>query len=810
MSDEEQPLLDKSEQEIVLSRSRVRTLVKQCQKRSEAYVLKLFEQFAKQLRKDLLKLSETTHEFTKAQRYNEAMRLLRNEHESLAEQFSSNYSKLLNQALHRFDKEDESDEVQEGSLSLVGETQLEESLVIEQITSKIFEHYSDELFALEQRLSLLLPRHNMDEGKIPFGSATLCSVWEEVLEPLEFDIKTKLATYRSLERCMLESIGTLYGELNDLLSHAGVMPEIKRTVKKSATSEQPHSQSTEPVHHQNSSDGGDNIANSGINAVAPENSAYPPQQGGHPNPIESAGNSGGNGTVMSGGVPHEFQGIQQLAGLFSEGSVAKSAEQVALVSAPVTPQLIEALSGLQTINELFEPGAELSGEALKARIKAQLSGGEGTSPGGISQLDDETIDVISMIFDDLMDDEHLPDRIKALLGRLQIPVLKVAIIDRVFFSQKDHPARQLLNALTVAGQVVNIESDVDEQGDLVYKKIESIVMHLVHEFQGDFELFETCLIDFCAFMDEQQAGFQEAKLEIGGLAQESSFNAKADKESAEKIADKLLKREVPEDIKAFLMGSWHQVLSTIIRNEGADSEAFQRAEQMAGDLVWSVAPLKSSEGKKKLLAVIPVILDVVTEGLQMIGHTEPQIQGVIKTIERYHITNISRGVPSSKPLAESVLAPQPVDEVDRLLRDLADELDLSVDELTNNDDLSLVDGNDSGEFEKMMQEMGIDQEKDLGPKIDDKYTVLAAALEEGSWVELLDDEGVQRRTKLAWKGDEFTKYAFVNWRYKVVAEKSYYALADEFRQGNATIIEELPLFDRAFDSVFTKIMRIAG
>jgi len=50
----------------------------------------------------------------------------------------------------------------------------------------------------------------------------------------------------------------------------------------------------------------------------------------------------------------------------------------------------------------------------------------------------------------------------------------------------------------------------------------------------------------------------------------------------------------------------------------------------------------------------------------------------------------------------------------------------------------------------------------------------------------------------------------VNWRYKVVAEKSYYALADEFRQGSAVMVEKLPLFDRAFDRVFSKIMQLAG
>ncbi len=810
MSDEEKPFLEEKEQGVTLPRSRAHALIKQCQRSSETYVDRLFEQLAKQVRNDLTKLMETTHEFTRAQRYSEAMRQLRSEHDNLARQFHLSYSRLLNQALNQRGRQGDSIEDLDDALTLVEESQLEESLVMEQITSKIFEHCSDELYALEQRLSCLLPEHDMEEGRVPFGSATICSAFEEILQPLELDIKVKLAIYRSLERSLLESIGSLYDELNDILAQAGVMPEIKRKVKKSAVPE--HVNHPPPVRTEQQGSAQDGSGNH-THAVAPGSATQQPQA--YTAPVEGVANSAGAGTGTAAGeipLPHPFQGVQQLAGLFTGEAAAGAVPQAALVSTPVTPQLIEALSGLQATNELFESGVEMSGEALKAHIKTELSGREGASPAGISQLDDETIDVISMIFDDLMGDEHLPDNVKALLGRLQIPVLKVAIIDRVFFSQKEHPARVLLNQLTIAGQAVNAVVEGEKSNDLVYKKIESIVISLMHEFQGDIRLFEACLEDLTAFMDEYNAAFHQVQQEIGKRAEKNSRAAKAHKDTAEIIAGKLLHRKVPEEIKAFLMGSWREVLSTIMEREGSDSEAFQRAEQMIGDLVWSMDPPKTASGKKKLLAVIPVIIDEVREGLAMIGYTEALMQDVIQEIERYHIANISAATLSSQPLAEAVLKPQPVDEIDCLLRDLADELGLPVDELTKNEELSLSpsDNNGSGDFEKMMEAMGIVQEEEHGPQIDDRFTVQVAALEVGEWVELQDEKGEKRRTKLAWKGDEFTHYAFVNWRYQVVAEKSYYGLAEEFRQGNARVIEELPLFDRAFDSVFTKIMQLAS
>jgi len=777
MSDVEKPSFPKRDVTEALSNGLTRSLVKQCREHSERYANSLFEPLAKQLDDDLFKLVDKTQESEKAQLYNDAMIKLRSERATLAETFTVTYSQFLSQALNPDGLGVDAGNGLSG-LSLVDDAQLEESLVIGQITAKVFEEYSDELYALEQRLSVMLPGLKMDEGQVPFGSAPICHAFETLLRPLDFDIKVKLAIYRSLERSLLESIGTLFDELNEMLREAGLLPEIKRVAKKSESTEREKKQVVEPV--------------------------------------EPSGNGGGVPGV-GGGVAtvHGFQGVQQLAGLFADGLAGDSEKQQELLAAPVTPQLVEALSGLQISNELLEMGAELSGEAFKAEIRSQLSEREGAPAAGISQLDDETIDVISMIFDDLMSDEGLPDFIKTLIFRLQIPVLKVAIIDRVFFAEKEHPARVLLNELTIAGQIASSDDGDDENVGAIYQKIESVVMRLMNEFQGDPGVFDSCLAELREFMAEQEAGFQQVQQQIGEVVQQNSFEAKTKKNIAGEIAEHLLNRQVPDDVKHFLMNTWRQVLSHVMLNEGDESEAFKRAEQVTKDLIWSVEPLENAEAKKKLILVVPLILEALQEGLALIGYTDDQVKAVHEVIERYHIANITGNKPASaKMAAKSGSKAAPVDEIDQLLQDLEDDLGLPEGERLGQEgaSLSASDAQGASDFDQMMKEMGFDEgiADDDAPRINDRYTTLVDTLEDGAWVELEDDNGTVRRAKLAWKGDEFTRYAFVNWRYKVVAEKSYYTLADEFRQGNAAIVEELPLFDRAFDSVFTKIMQLAG
>jgi hypothetical protein len=68
----------------------------------------------------------------------------------------------------------------------------------------------------------------------------------------------------------------------------------------------------------------------------------------------------------------------------------------------------------------------------------------------LGPIDVMTLDIVALLFDFILDDQRIPDALKALIGRLQIPVLKVAMLDKDFFSHKTHPARLLLDALAAA------------------------------------------------------------------------------------------------------------------------------------------------------------------------------------------------------------------------------------------------------------------------------------------------------------------------------------------------------------------------
>ncbi|MEJ2651028.1 MAG: DUF1631 family protein, partial [Gammaproteobacteria bacterium] len=95
---------------------------------------------------------------------------------------------------------------------------------------------------------------------------------------------------------------------------------------------------------------------------------------------------------------------------------------------------------------------------------------------------------------------------------------------------------------------------------------------------------------------------------------------------------------------------------------------------------------------------------------------------------------------------------------------------------------------------------------DIEPaQIEDEFTAMAADMGLGTWLEF-DLEDKKRRAKLAWKSVVMGEYVFVDRKYKVVAERTLSSLAADLREGRATLVEDVAMFDRALDKVLNGLM----
>src|SRR4030095_14472815 len=123
-----------------------------------------------------------------------------------------------------------------------------------------------------------------------------------------------------------------------------------------------------------------------------------------------------------------------------------------------------------------------------------------------NQLESMTIEMVAMLFDFIFETRDLPDGIKAQLARLPIPVVRGAMLDGAFFSEKSHPSRLLVNALAEAGLGWSPEMGA---GDPLYKKIEHVVRRILDEFSDTLPLFDELRAQLVALLAEEEKAAED-------------------------------------------------------------------------------------------------------------------------------------------------------------------------------------------------------------------------------------------------------------------------------------------------------------
>jgi len=229
----------------------------------------------------------------------------------------------------------------------------------------------------------------------------------------------------------------------------------------------------------------------------------------------------------------------------------------------------------------------------------------------LSHLDASTIDLVAMLFDFVFDDDSIPAAVKARLGRLQIPVLKVALLDRTFFSSSAHPARRLVDLLAQA----SIGADGREGGDAALVLVDSVVDAVLADFETDLELFEKQVARVNAFIVQQGRAEAEVVERSARLIEAREREEIARAVGEEEVARRLQVRIwAPPPVRDMLLGPWVRALGAVHLAEGEGSPAWQALLHAMDDLLWSVEPKASPDERKRLVAMLPGMLRRLHEG----------------------------------------------------------------------------------------------------------------------------------------------------------------------------------------------------
>lgn len=317
----------------------------------------------------------------------DTMRTLRLQRARIIEHFSG----ALADALSRVEDAGEDGHADIGDVSqwsLQDGDALEERLAVSNMESKAASMHAHELGDLKRRLASLSMRVGGSVSDEAMSPGRIIRAFRDSMKNLAVDFPSKLVIYKLFDRVVLSRLSALFTGANQLLALNGVEPAAGASPRPAAGAGRARPLNRQP-------------------AAVPAWASKP-----------DTATMGGFGLpqVDDGHAPTMFGGTGP--------SVAPAAWGAGLPPLP---------------DEYFDA-------ALAQEVGHILHGHrEGRRPDAPAWLPPESVALVASMFDRYYRDSRMPDALKPVLGRLQLPIMKTALGDPSFFASAQHPARRAIN-----------------------------------------------------------------------------------------------------------------------------------------------------------------------------------------------------------------------------------------------------------------------------------------------------------------------------------------------------------------------------
>ncbi len=724
------------------------------------------------------------------------------------------------------------------SFSLVEKDDQDEDLAVGKVAKNIKDACGEELTALTRRVGKMLEKPDLDNIHNPLGPDAIFIALQQATAEMQTTAKVKMAIYTGLEKHLTPEIIDLYGKINGHLIQNGVLPQISYAAgSPQGTRSGPGARSAnattlKPPGKVDASLTASpdlfatlqQLVSSQQNPLGMQTHLHRPGQSPLQTPLHTQLRTPGapmqtplGAQLRSSQARRPYEGQMQMPGATSmealnsiqHGDWGALAAQIG-----ITDEATSAAIASGSVNVLHEirntPIAE-----------------------NLGQVDAMTIDIIAMLFDYVLGDRRIPAVVRALLGRLQIPILKVAIIDKAFFASKSHPARKLID--TIAASAIGIDPHSARE-DRMYKKIESAVEKVLAKFDSDVEIFVEVLADFEQYIendneeitkqteDSTKVVQEREKLEIGSLM--------AHKE----VLRRTVGTQLPQPVEAFLNGPWSTALAITYADHGDESQQWTGTLATMDDLVWSITPKANSDDRKKLVSLLPYLLKRLQEGMNL-ANLQPSLRDqFFAALVDCHAVAVKAGLRSANPelsvstrtiLDQGAAAPVEEPAIKHVSFDDAPSPFASRESSnTTSETHDAVDaaGNVSKYVKRNVSQDNVDlveirlneEDRSLVIARSDDFDQMVSEMKRGTWVEFNMEDGRTNRARLTWVSPLKGIYLFTNHMgfsgglgFKPISI-SPQALSAQLRSGEAEVIPDNALVDSAMSSMIDNLQQPAA
>ena len=646
--------------------------------------------------------------------YYSAQNILNKQANELFSACKDTYCQAFTDFTHNRDKAAQPESLE---LSLVGDQDFEITLVLDKATSRLRYNCAEELVELNARFGHLMGRSDLAENDNPLGPRALCDALLDGISRIQQEQNIRIVLLNQFDLVLTTELAQIYHSINRYLIDHGVLPDLKVGTKSRSSNAAASTSSAASVARQ---------ANSDMFNLFEQLAGA----GGHP--------YGGPGGQGGSGGPASYGGFS----------------------------LLDSLSQLQGGAMSLPGGGRFELPLIEASAIRNVLRSLQQSPvmQAASPLDAVLVDAVAMLFDVVFDEAAIPDRLKAQIARLQIPVLKAAMLDREFFSQSNHPVRRMLDAIAT----LSVHLPDNEAGNARLEVISGIVSRVLENFEQDISVFDLAANELEALSTTLEETLEET-VDVSLQQDIAQIKQSERAELAPIVVHDLINRAlrdqpVAEAVREYLRRDWAQLLTSDYIADGEQGARFNSHIETMRELVWSVQPKVDMDARLMLVRILPGLLKRLREGVA-------EIELPLKLSERFFANLVILHANAVRPNAQPVALPEIVPE----------EIE-----------------NIPAEPTAGISTQTVDQAIPVAPEVEDEFTLRARSLNKGDWVEFHYDDGTFRWARLGWVGGVKNTYLFSDPDGMNSFSIGLHRLADKLRRGEAVLVERKSITESAF------------
>lgn len=601
------------------------------------------------------------------------------------------------------------------TLSLVVDDEIDsDDTLLENTASRLGSRNSLALQLLGQRFGVLTRAPAYEPEMLPMGPHALCAALVKAVDVLKLARPVRLQLFQQFERALADAYPLLLDICNSSLVRLGILPHLSYVPVRRAPGLRASGSDGTDI----GSDASDQDAEA---AQTPEALASQRIRAAQRAPIDAS-----FATLQS--LLQRRRAV--LAKLRPAASASPGRDPAKTVPRLEHDEVLEALQRLRANNTRAESVQEYR-QILLAQARQQHGHGM-----ALSETDEDSFDLLALFLAQLQRALRRSSPGHSLIDKLFLPMVLSALRDSDFFTRQDHPARELIDAVSLAGARWLGEDDLDPQWL-------GLLQRAVNSVQRDGDGGPAA---FAEANRTLQSGLQTL-MRKAEMAERRQVEAARGRErlaiarlrASEEITRLLEGRTLPEFHDVFIRHAWVDVLSLAYLRGGEDSDAWRQLVEATQHVI--------DAGQSAAVNALPdACLGRIREALEHVGYHREDALTVADILNNAHAVSAA--------------------ERRQLLEKLGARARLGED--------ALAPGTDVRELQHPDELKAYEQLRNTSTP---------------TWIEFNTDDEHPLRRRLAWKGEVSGLALLVNRRGLRAEEATLVGLARKLAAGNAQLLE---------------------